>query len=214
MSRTVPVLAAQAENALARLKIVRIGRSLSRGQVDEIATRIHTTLEDAVESLEVVEYHPPPVERIEAGLLTQVLDQEVGGHILGITDADLVDGSGKDFFDFMFGGKDNRNHVAVVSTRRITSRDPGRHLARLLKVALHELGHNFGLVHHYGFVPAATGGGYCPMTKGDFNRHGERSYVRVVIDGRGLGFCEGCRQLIRRVSGSARTTPGCAAPSR
>jgi predicted Zn-dependent protease len=154
------------------------------------------------------------VERIEAGLLTQVLDQEVGGHILGITDADLVDGSGEDFFDFMFGGKDNRNHVAVVSTRRIGSRDPGRFIARLLKVSLHELGHNFGLVHHYGFVPAAAGGGYCPMTKGDFNRHGERSYVRVVIDGRGFGFCESCRQLIRRVAGSVQTRPGCVAPSR
>lgn len=185
-------------HALATLKVVRIGRPVTREAVHRLAGQIHDTLADVVGTLEIVDYHPPPVDRIEAGLLTQVLDQHVGGHILGITEADLFDDSGEELFNFMFGGKDNRNHVAVVSTRRLGSRDPGRFLARLLKVALHELGHNFGLVHHYDFVPAA-GGGYCPMTKGDFNRHGERSYVRTVIDGRGSRFCESCLRFIRQV---------------
>lgn len=186
-------------HALATLKVVRIGRPVSREAIHRLAEQIHDTLADVVGTLEILDYRPPPVDRIEAGLLTQVLDQHLGGHILGITAADLFDDSGEDFFNFMFGGKDNRNHVAVVSTRRLGSRDPGRFLARLLKVALHELGHNFGLVHHYDLVPAPAGGGYCPMTKGDFNRHGERSYVRTVIDGRGFRFCESCLQFIRRV---------------
>lgn len=203
-----------AQPSLATLKVVQLGQAVDLEEVQTLARRIHDTLADVVRTLEIVEYTPPPVDRIEAGLLTQILDQEVGGHILGITDADLLDGSGEDFFDFMFGGKDNRNHVAVVSTRRIVSRNRGRFLSRILKVALHELGHNFGLVHHYGFVRTATGDGYCPMTKGDFNRHGERSYVRTIIDGRGFGFCEGCLRFLRRASGIARTTPGRAAPWR
>jgi hypothetical protein len=185
-------------HVLETLKVVRIGRPVSRDALQRLAGQIHETLADVVRDLEIVDYRPPPVDRIEAGLLTQVLDQQVGGHILGVTAADLLDDSGGELFNFMFGGKDNRNHVAVVSTRRLASRDPGRLLTRLLKVALHELGHNFGLVHHYDFVPATAGGGYCPMTKGDFNRHGERSYVRTVIDGRGHRFCESCLRFIRR----------------
>lgn len=200
--------------SLATLKVVRLGPGVDPEEIQSLAQRIHDTLTDVLRTLEIVEYTPPPVDRIEAGLLTRILDQEVGGHILGITDADLLDGSGEDFFDFMFGGKDNRNHVAVVSTRRIGSRDRGRFLSRLLKVALHELGHNYGLVHHYGFVRSAAGDGYCPMTKGDFNRHGERSYVRTIIDGRGFGFCESCRHFLRRASGIARTKPAHATPWR
>lgn len=203
---------------------MRIGQALSYEALWALAERLREILDGVVGSLELVDLPPPPVDRIEASLLTQVLDQQVGGHILGITDADLVDESGGDFFNFMFGGKDNRNHVAVVSTRRVTSRDSGRFLARVLKVGLHELGHNFGLVHHYAFVRSEDGG-CCPMTKGDFNRHGERSYVRAVIDARGFRFCAGCLSFLRRVHqrpspGSAagrdagRTTPGCTAPWR
>ena len=132
----------------------------------------------------------------EGRLLTQALDQEVGGHILGITDADLLDSSASDFFRFMFGCKDNRNHVAVVSTRRIATSDPRRSITRILKVGLHELGHNFGLTHHYSYEPAGDGG-CCPMTKGDYNRHGERSYKRLVIDARGLRVCKACRRFLR-----------------
>ena len=80
----------------------------------------------------------------------------------------------------------------------------GQHAARLcalnllalLKVALHELGHNFGLLHHYGHDKAEDGA-YCPMTKGDFNRFGERAYVRAVIDARGFRFCRGCETFLR-----------------
>lgn len=184
-------------SALSTLQIVRVGRPLPRPNVQALLDPIRDAFRGVVRSLRLVDFESPRIERIEAGLLTVVLDQEIGGHILGITDSDLVDASGDDFHDFMFGGKDHRNHVAVVSTRRLDSRDPGRALARLLKVSLHELGHNFGLVHHYDFVPA-SGGGYCPMTKGDFNRHGERSYVRSVIDARGLRFCDGCRSFLHR----------------
>ncbi len=124
----------------------------------------------------------------------------MGGHILGVTGADLYDSSRDDFFSFMFGGKDNSNDVAVVSTRRLQGDgaevSPELAGARLLKVAIHELGHNFGLLHHYGH-DKADDGAYCPMTKGDFNRFGERAYVRAVIDARGFRFCRGCETFLR-----------------
>ena len=182
------------------LKVVRIGRPGDRGTVERVGRRVLGALSDVVRRLEIVQYEPPAVDRIEAGLLSEALDQEVGGHILGITDIDLLDTSGTDFFSFMFGCKDSRNDVAVVSTRRLAAREPQLSLARLMKVALHEIGHNFGLVHHYSFQPVAANA-CCPMSKGTYNRHGERSYVRSVIDSRGLEFCGDCRSFLRRVHG-------------
>lgn len=186
---------------LSQLKLVRLGRAVSRPEQAALAERISEAFGGLVESISLLDFEPPAVDEIEADLLTQDLDQSFGGHILGITDADLLDRSATEFFRFMFGCKDNRNHVAVVSTRRISSGDPTRSITRLLKVGLHELGHNFGLVHHYSFEKT-RGGGYCPMTKGDYNRHGERSYKRSVIDARGFRFCGSCRRFLRLAHGS------------
>lgn len=187
-------------DALASLKLVRIGEPISRGSLESFADKIVDSFLFLIQRVSFVQYDPPPFEEIEARLLTRSLHAEVGGHILGVTGADLLDSSSDDFFRFMFGGKDNSNDVAVVSTRRlvgdgaaVSSELAG---ARLLKVAIHELGHNFGLLHHYGH-DKADDGAYCPMTKGDFNRFGERGYVRAVIDARGLRFCRGCETFLR-----------------
>lgn len=177
------------------LKIVRIGRSVSRHLVLRLRERVDGAFAAAITETDIVDYDGPSIDKIEASLLTRALEQEIGGHILGVTDADLHHNDPIDDSDYLFGGKDNRNDVAVVSTHRLGSRDPEVGIARILKVGLHELGHNFGLVHHYR-TQRGSGGGLCPMTKGDFNRFGERAYVRAVIDQRGMGFCEACRRVI------------------
>ncbi len=182
-------------NRLHALTIVRIGRSVSRRLMACLEERVDCAFSDAITATDVVDYEAPAFERIETSLLTGALAEQIGGHILGVTDADLHDTDPDDEADYMFGGKDNRNDVAVVSTHRLGSRDPQVAMLRVLKVALHELGHNFGLVHHYR-ERRGDGGGLCVMTKGDFNRFGEHAYVRAVIDQRGLGFCDGCRQVI------------------
>src|SRR5262245_31283716 len=187
-------------DALASLKLVRIGDPISDHSLRSFADKIVDSFIHLIHEVALVQYDPPPFEAIEARLLTRSLDEEVGGHILGVTGADLYDSSCDDFFSFMFGGKDNSNDVAVVSTRRLQG-DGGEVPAalagaRLLKVAIHELGHNFGLLHHYGH-DKADDGAYCPMTKGDFNRFGERAYVRAVIDARGFRFCRGCESFLR-----------------
>jgi hypothetical protein len=181
---------------LSSLKLVRIGGALAPEGARTLAHRIVDAFSGVVESCLIVELEAPPVERIEAMLLTRVLAQEVGGHVLGVTDVDLVDSTGNDFWSFLFGGKDTANHVAVVSTRRLANDGDEESSDRLAKVSLHELGHNFGLPHHYAYERAA-GGGCCPMSKGDFNRHGEVSYLRSVVDARGFLFCEACRQFLR-----------------
>lgn len=180
--------------------MVRIGQALDDGSLGVLERRVRRALGPFVRRVRVVDYELPGVDRIDAGLLSQALDEHVGGHILGITDIDLVDGSGVDFFDFVFGCKDQRNHVALASRRRLASRRPARAVARLAKVALHELGHNFGLVHHYSFQRAGDDA-CCPMTKGTYNRHGERSYVRAVIDARGDRFCDDCLGFLARAHG-------------
>ncbi len=180
-----------------RVKLVRVGEALDVEGLDRLGQAVRRAFRHLVEGLELVSYEPPHFEEIEASLLTSVLEQEVGGHILGVTDADLIDPHAEGFHQFMFGGKDNRNEVAVVSTRRLRRRSGRIAVERVIKVALHELGHNFGLGHHYRFEPAGSSG-FCPMSKGDYNGYGERGYQRAVIDARGLRFCRSCRELMRR----------------
>ena len=180
---------------LSRLTIVRIGRSASVELVEALRQAVSRGLARVVRDLRVVQYDPPAFERIEASLLTSVLEQEIGGHILGVTDADLMDIECREAA-YMFGGKDRRNDVAVVSTRRLVDPDPDVVKERIVKVALHEIGHNFGLVHHYGVMPSRDGGN-CPMTKGRGNRFGERGYIRAVIDQRGFHYCDNCWRALR-----------------
>lgn len=209
---------------LSNLKLVRLGKPVRSGPLETIAQHLLRAFHNVIQRIEIVERDPVPVDQIEAGLLTQALHQELGGHILAITDADLFDSRSDDFSRYMLGGKDNRNDVAVVSTRRLSrhgasgpkpshrlssdraSRNESARctldrssLERLAKVSLHELGHNFGLVHHYTLV-TGPGGDYCPMTKGDFNRYGERGYLRAVVDARGLSFCRECLAFVRRAA--------------
>jgi predicted Zn-dependent protease len=189
------VIPATSAHRLRALKIVRIGRAVSRQLVVSLRERVDSAFSNAITETAIVDYDAPPIDTIEVRLLTRALEEEIGGHILGVTDVDLHDADPLDDPEFVFGGKDNRNDVAVVSTHRLGSRDPEVSVARVLKVGLHELGHNFGLVHHYR-DERGSGGDLCPMTKGDFNRFGERAYVRAVIDQRGMGFCETCRRVI------------------
>ena len=178
---------------------------MRRGVLHRLSHQLHRTFGSVLESVDLVDRDEVPVQEIEAGLLTQALAADVGGHILAVTDADLLDSQSDGFSQYMFGGKDNRNHVAVVSTRRL--RPSGRRLRveRLLKVCLHEVGHNFGLAHHYSMVRAAEPeDGYCPMSKGDYNRYGERAYLRAIVDARGLSFCRQCSLIMRAAMQASR----------
>ncbi|HVS14886.1 MAG TPA: hypothetical protein VMV46_13235 [Thermoanaerobaculia bacterium] len=188
-------------NELSSLRMVRVGPL--DGDLrwdlgyDWMVEPILAAFEGGIGSVDLVDYEAPSFDRIEAALLTKALELEVGGHILGITGADLCGAEEGDRSGFMFGGKDHRNDVAVVSARRLGPGPRDLLEQRLCKVALHELGHNFGLVHHYALV-VARDGGCCPMSKGEYNGFGEVGYLRAVIDQRGFSFCDGCRDFVRR----------------
>lgn len=184
-------------NSLSSLRMVRVGRLEIDPLFEWMADAILTAFEGGIDAVDFVDYDAPSFDRIEAALLTQALEHEIGGHILGVTDADLCGSDELDATCSMFGGKDHRNDVAVVSPRRLGPGPLDLLQQRLCKVALHELGHNFGLVHHYELV-IARDDGCCPMSKGQYNGFGEVGYVRAVIDQRGYTFCDACLAFIRR----------------
>jgi predicted Zn-dependent protease len=131
-----------------------------------------------------------------------ILGDEFGTHTLGITDADLT--TEDSFYGFVFGGMNPEKHVAVVSDKRLSSpnainqQDSDLYISRVLKVSLHEEGHNLGLTDHY-LYKKASDGLLCPMSRGEANKFGYIGYVRAVIDGRGLEFCDECKVFLERV---------------
>ncbi len=188
------------------LNIVRIGSDITFSSLKEIGTRIVETFTGLIGEFSLSHFNTPVVESIDAHLLTMVLHDEYGGHILGITDADLKTDDWDEFYNSIVGGKNPKNDVAVVSTNKLTppqiqsEKDYDLYLDRTLKVSLHELGHNFGLTDHASFRKNRDGT-LCPMSRGEFNKFGYRGYVRVVIDGRGLHFCEECTSFLSGIYG-------------
>ena len=178
-----------------RLNIVRLGAVLTYSTLQEISEQILASFDGIIADIELAHHDTPVTESIDAYLLTMVLDMEFGGHTLGITDADLKTRDEDEFYNTIIGGKNPRNDVAVVSTRRLSPEriesdgDYQLLVMRTLKVSLHEIGHNLGLTDHpaYQFAPD---GGLCPMSKGEFNKFGYKGYVRAVVDGRGVNFCD------------------------
>jgi predicted Zn-dependent protease len=76
---------------------------------------------------------------------------------------------------------------------------------RTLKVSLHEVGHNFGLTDHASYKHTRDGT-LCPMSRGEFNKFGYRGYIKIIIDGRGLHFCDECTHFLNSVYGRANSS--------
>jgi hypothetical protein len=193
---------------IARLNIVRLGAVLTYSTLQHIGAQILKSFDGIIADIELAHHDTPVTESIDAYLLTMVLDMEFGGHTLGITDADLKTRDQDEFYNTIIGGKNPRNDVAVVSTRRLSPEriesdgDYQLLMMRTLKVSLHEIGHNLGLTDHptYQF---ASDGSLCPMSKGEFNKFGYKGYVRAVVDGRGVNFCDDCGSFLRAFHGAA-----------
>jgi hypothetical protein len=188
-----------------KLSIVRVGTIMSFSSLQAIGRQILEAFRGIILEFRLFHHESPRVESIDAHLLTMVLHQLYGGHTLGITDADLKTMDADEFYNTIIGGKNPRNDVAVVSTRRLSPEgihsegDYELYLSRTLKVALHEVGHNLGLTDHAAYRRSSEGDALCPMSKGEFNRFGLKGYVRAVVDGRGLRFCGECVQFLRLV---------------
>ena len=192
---------------LEKLTIVRMGAVLSYSTLHELGDRIMESFHGIIQGYQLSHHEAPVAGSLDAFMLTMILGSEYRGHTLGITDADLKTGDEDEFYNTIIGGKNPRNDVAVVSTRRLsperidTQSDYELLVQRTLKVSLHEIGHNLGLTDHaqYRFAPQ---GALCPMSKGEFNRFGYQGYIRAVVDGRGAKFCNDCEHFLQAVYGN------------
>jgi predicted Zn-dependent protease len=192
-----------------KLNIVRIGSYITYSSLKKIGSGILESFRGAIKDIDLTHHNSPVVESIDAQLLTMILDEEYGGHTLGITDADLKTKDKDEFYNSIFGGKNPKNNVAIVSTKKLTPQtitsdmEYDLFIGRTLKVSLHEVGHNFGLTDHYSYKMARDGL-LCPMSRGEYNKFGSKGYVKIIVDGRGLRFCDDCAYFLNKVYGYKR----------
>ena len=105
------------------------------------------------------------------------------GKLVGVTERDLF----VPVLTFVFGQAQLNGRIAVVSLARLRQEFYGLpenrevFLERVVKEALHETGHMFGMVH--------CAGGSCAMSLATNVRH---------IDRKRSGFCPSCEGLLRR----------------
>jgi len=186
------------------LHIVRVGSDITYSSLKAIGNRILKSFRGTIKEFKLACHKAPVVDSIDAYLLTNILHQVYGGHVLGITDADLKTDDVDEFYNSIFGGKNPRNDVAVVSTKKLCPERIDSQTAydlfldRTLKVSLHEVGHNLGLTDHTSYKTAIDGS-LCPMSRGKYNRFGYIGYLRAIIDGRGMTFCNECIYFLRRM---------------
>lgn len=195
-----------------KLNLVRIGSDITYSSLKKIKDGLLQSFRGLINDISLSHHDSPVVDSIDAQLLTMILDEEYGGHTLGITDADLKTQDEDEFYNSILGGKNPRNDVAVVSTKKLlplnfkSDKEYERFIQRTLKVSLHEVGHNFGLTDHASYRYTEDGD-LCPMSRGEFNKFGYRGYIKIIIDGRGLIFCAECNDFLARAYGPVRTSP-------
>jgi len=197
---------------ISKLNLVRVGSYITYSSLKEIGNGLLESFRGIIGEISLSHHESPVVDSIDAQLLTLVLGEEYYGNTLGITDADLkVDDD--EFYNSIIGGKNPKNDVAVVSTKKliprnmVSDKEIDLFIDRTTKVALHEVGHNLGLTDHASFKPA-TDGSLCPMSRGEFNKFGYRGYVRAIVDGRGLKFCNECSDFLRSIYGYRHPSKG------
>jgi hypothetical protein len=185
---------------------VRIGSYITYSSLKKVADGILDAFRGLIKETNLSHHDSPVVESIDAQLLTMILDEEYGGHTLGITDADLKTKDKDEFYNSILGGKNPKNDVAVVSTNKLTPQEISSDkeydlfLDRTLKVSLHEIGHNFGLTDHSSYKMARDGM-LCPMSRGEYNKFGYKGYIKIIIDGRGQQFCDDCAYFLNKIYG-------------
>ena len=198
---------------ISKLNLVRIGSYITYSSLKKIGSDILEAFHGIIGEVDLSHHDSPMIESIDAQLLTLILGEEYIGNTLGITDADLKVDDGDEFYNSIIGGKNPKNDVAVVSTKKLipphmdSEEEFDLFIDRTTKVALHEVGHNFGLTDHASFKPAPDGT-LCPMSRGEYNKFGYRGYVRAIVDGRGRIFCDECTNFMRSMYGRPRWSKG------
>ena len=146
---------------ISKLNLVRVGSYITYSSLKEIGGGLLDSFRGIIGEISLSHHESPVVESIDAQLLTLILGEEYYGNTLGITDADLKVNDDDEFYNSIIGGKNPKNDVAVVSTKKLTPHNMASEkefdlfIDRTTKVALHEVGHNLGLTDHVAYKPAA-----------------------------------------------------------
>lgn len=114
----------------------------------------------------------PLREQYRAELLLRAAHGAAAGRVLGVTDQDLY----AEGLNFVLGMAERPGRAAVITLARLYSRDEARFQARMLKEAVHELGHTLGLAH-------------CPHPKCVMHF----SNTVADTDRKGADYCSACR---------------------
>jgi archaemetzincin len=131
--------------------------------------------------------YTPSRGQYRAAMLLDQARRAVGGRVLAVTDADLYIPD----LNFVFGVADLPGRAAVVSLHRLRVGAGAALLReRLLKEALHEIGHTFGLPHCFDTQ--------CVMSFSNSLSNADRKSRR---------FCPSCREkLTNRIANAVRDT--------
>lgn len=130
-------------------------------------------------------FHPERGQHHATEILARLQEMHPGGplKVVGVTAADLY----IPILTFVFGEAQHPGECAVVSTHRLRQefyglpRDTGLQARRLLKEAVHEIGHTVGLVHCEDHS--------CAMAS---------SHAVEQIDLKEAAFCVLCRRVERQ----------------
>ena len=82
---------------ISELNIVRIGSAITFSSLKELGRGIVKSFRGLIREVEISHFESPRIERIDAKLLTMILNHEYGGHTLGVTDADFTEA--REWFD-------------------------------------------------------------------------------------------------------------------
>lgn len=138
------------------IRLVRVG-DFPPARLALLARRLQALqnrpVEVATETLVPARAYDPHRRQYRSDLLLTMLsgDPHPDGKILGVTDIDLF----IPVLTFVFGEAQLSGRAAVVSSRRLRNEvygmepDESTLDDRLVKEAMHELGHTFGLLHCY-----------------------------------------------------------------
>ncbi len=148
-----------------------------------------------------IAFHPERGQYHSSEMLAELLRvPHEGAHLLGVAAVDFY----IPILTFVFGEAQTEGHCAVVSYHRLTQEFyglPEDHdvlRERLIKEAVHELGHTLALHHCEDYE--------CVMAS---------SHSVEWIDLKGWRFCDNCRQAAREAAAEkGRPVPGIAAARR
>lgn len=125
----------------------------------------------------------PGRHQLRADVLLRAATAREAGPFLAVVAEDMF----AEGLNFVFGLANVDAHGAVISVARLRDSDPDRYTSRVLKEALHELGHTWGLPH----CPTAG----CVM---------QYSNSLEDADAKGDTFCDRCRTHAMPVSRRGR----------